>query len=334
LQFDLGNFQTEENKAKFFLAQISSLVPGGPYFNTNFRGQAEGAKTAMMMLFLQTIDPRTEPFSSLPKDAETLVLVGIDGCFVAVDNLGKMDLHTGSFFAMINTTATLKKRMHYKNSTLFSATICRPTVSTSIKANPGQGDLITRSITIEVAPLPDPKKDKKIFKKSRVAKGEIEADAAAIFGGLLDILVLCLGSLDNDENEKHRMGEAVCWARAGETAASFEAGTLEKYLEKDKAKATVNAVEASPLHAAFSDFANSLAHENTYFHGPLSKLIEKLRGFQTNTVESKKAGGVSMGQKLPEIQKALAPLGVTVARTEKQCGDTKSRGLWWTVIPG
>src|SRR5262245_51584098 len=251
-----------------FVLIISWLLAGlrdhGPYPVLVVIGEQGSAKSTLMEILRNIIDPNVACLRAPPKDEEDLYITATLSHVLPFDNLGRLPEWLSDALARIATGIAFAKRKLFTDmdETLLAAE--RPIAINSIVDVVGAADLGDRSIFIT-----PPVIEKTRRKDRKEIRQAFRHEHPAILGALLDFVAHGLKVLPDVSNtEWPRMADFARWATACETAfttrdafkAAYEAnriGAINVLLEGDTVASAVLQL-ALPCAGRSSDILNAL----------------------------------------------------------------------------
>jgi hypothetical protein len=251
-----------------FILVVSWLLAAfrdhGPYPVLVVIGEQGSAKSTLMEILRNIIDPNVACLRAPPKDEEDLYITATLSHVLPFDNLGRLPEWLSDALARIATGIAFAKRKLFTDMDETLLTAEKPIAINSIVDVVGAADLGERSIFITPPFIEKSKrKDKKEIRKA------FRREHPAILGALLDIVAHGLKVLpDVDNTEWPRMADFARWATACETAftardtfeaayAANRAGAVNVLLEGDTVASAVLQLSL-PCAGRSSDILNAL----------------------------------------------------------------------------
>lgn len=302
------NLSHNENWRLVVAWLLVALRPRGPYPVLVIYGEQGSAKSTLVRVLRDLVDPNTAALRTTPREERDLVIAATHSWLMARDNLSHLPdwrsealcrLATGSGFATreLSTDA---------DETIFAAQ--RPLVLNGIEEVATRGDLLDRAIILYLPTIPDDRrKDEKVFWR------EFEQARPQIRGALLDIVSSALQHLPTTTlSRKPRMADFALWACAAADACGW---TAQDFLDAYKGvREAVHelTLEASPLGPLVHDFAQ----QHSPWEGTASELLTAL---ETPVQGRIPAGGTT-------TQAPPAGKGVTMQAPKVGSDVTKQKG--------
>lgn len=280
----------------------------GPYPLLMLHGEQGSAKSTTARMLRSLIDPHASPLRAEPKDVDALMIAATSGWVPTFDNLSTVAPWLSDALSRLATGGGLSKRMLFTDGDEYILDAMRPVIVTGIAELATRGDLLDRSILLELPLIPE---------RSRRTEAQLwarfERDRPAILGGLLDALSFALAFESLTILDRlPRMADFARWVAAAEPALGWEHGAFLDAYAVNRASAHEVAVDSSPVA--------SMVRGLGPFEGTSAELLELLdKRMGVERVESltraklwpKSARG--LGDALRRAAPNLRALGVEVA---------------------
>ncbi|MCK9571443.1 bifunctional DNA primase/polymerase [Candidatus Pacearchaeota archaeon] len=182
----------------------------GPYAHLYLRGTQGTAKSYMMACLKAISDPSAAIKRRVPKsERDTAIALGSESipCF---DNLSGISDPIADLFCVASTGGVSTQRALFTDDEEAIIPIHCPIISNGIDDLGQRGDLLDRTMVIDLDPIPDQKR-----KPEKIIEAEIASAKSSLLGALLDMTVLGLqkvGSVKLDNLP--RMADFAEWAYA------------------------------------------------------------------------------------------------------------------------
>jgi Bifunctional DNA primase/polymerase, N-terminal len=243
---------------------LAAFRDHGPYPILVVIGEQGSAKSTLMEILRNIIDPNVACLRAPPKDEEDLYITATLSHVMPFDNMGRLPEWLSDALARIATGIAFAKRKLFTDMDETLLTAEKPIAINSIIDIVGAADLGERSIFITPPTIEKNKrKDKKEIKKA------FRREHSVILGALLDIVAHGLKALpDVTDTEWPRMADFARWATACETAftergafkaayAANRTGAINVLLEGDGVASAVLQL-ALPCAGRASDILTAL----------------------------------------------------------------------------
>ncbi len=224
---------------------VGTMAPDGPYPLLGLHGEMGVAKSSAARTLRGLIDPNVAPLRSEPRDERDLMIAASNGRIVALDNVSHLPPSLSDALCRLATGGGFATRELYSDSeeVIFSET--RPAILTGIGEVATRGDLIDRSITVTLEPIPEGDRLTEATLRIRFADRAPHA-----FGALLTAASTALGRLHEvDLQRLPRMADHARWVEAAAPALGWEPGEYIDTFDAMRKSAVETALEASPLTA-------------------------------------------------------------------------------------
>jgi hypothetical protein len=199
------NFSSTDDLALIAGWLVVTMQPRGPYPLLVLQGEQGTAKSTAAKFLRSIIDPHKAPIRTPSRDDRDLILAAVNGWMMMLDNVSGLPNWLSDALARIATGIGFSTRKLYSDSEETVIAISRPICINGIDDCITRGDLLDRSIIMNLEPIPGQKRmlEKKYWNKFRIYH-------AAILGSLCDALST---SIDNEKVIEHsdlpRMADAT-----------------------------------------------------------------------------------------------------------------------------
>jgi hypothetical protein len=228
---------------------LAAVSPQGPYPILILNGEQGSAKSTISRLLRELVDPSFAPLRSLPKSERDLIIAAKNNWCLAFDNISRIPDWLSDAFCRLSTGGGLSTRELYTDSEEAIFNVTRPIILNGIDDLATRGDLVDRSIIINL-----PRINGNSRKLERDIKREFEADKPKILGALLNLLSGILAAKDLFKcNSYSRMADFEHWICAAEIGAEcknerfWKPGTFSSAYNQNRERASINCLDAEPL---------------------------------------------------------------------------------------
>ena len=242
---------TDEHYPLVLASLVAYLRPVGPYPVLCLHGEQGSGKSTQAKMLRLLIDPNTAPIRSEPKEPRDLMIAANNGWLIALDNLSHVPSWLSDCLCRLSTGGGFSTRTLYENDeeTIFDAT--RPVILTGIEELATRGDLIDRSLLVNLPVIPE---------HHRRPEAELWAEfnqaLPRIFGALLDAVSGAIRNLPTTKLDRlPRMADFALWSTAAEPALGLSAGEFIAAYTGNRETANVSVLECSPVAKYIFDVA-------------------------------------------------------------------------------
>lgn len=285
---------------------VAALLPGAPFPILSLTGTAGSAKSTTAKMLRSLGDPSRSPLRAPSRDVTDLMVSATSGWICAYDNLSEISPTMSDALCRLSTGGGLGRRQLYTDSDEIVLDATRPVILTSIASAVTRGDLLSRSIILDLPRIPAKgRRDEEALWKA------FENDRPKLLGALLELTAGVLARIDKIKlDSMPRMADFARVGVAVEQVLGWPAGSfLAAYLTNVSA-GDVIAVEHSPIGAAIQAVA-----VDGGFEGKVGDLLERITRENPDAVtrgrEWPKAPR-GLTAELKRIGPNLAELGVIV----------------------
>jgi hypothetical protein len=231
---------------------VQALRPRGPYPILCFQGEQGSAKSTTARVVRSLVDPNGAPLRSEPREARDLMIMATNAWTVSFDNLSHLPPWLSDALCRLATGGGFSIRELYSNDEEQIFDAMRPVILTSIEDLATRGDLLERSLLLNLPTIPESRR-----RTEEDHWRAFEEARPRILGALLDVVSAAMRNLPSVRLDGlPRMADFAKWVAAAESALGWERGAfLQAYRGNVKA-------------------ANDLALEDSPVVAPLRQLIE------------------------------------------------------------
>ena len=273
---DLRPYLNIGDKADFVLVVawlLACFRQRGPFPALNVNGEQGSAKTLLLWLLRNLVDPNTAPLRSEPKEVRDLIISAMNSWVQAFDNLSHVPPWLSDALCRLLTGGGFATRELYsdREEVVFEAQ--RPVAINGIVDLATRPDLLDRSITITLSAIAeDQRKDEKTLRR------EFEAARPRILGALLNAVAFGLANEANVCLKRlPRMADFAIWVSACELGLGWPAGTFLAAYSANRASANDVAIEAciiGPVLQAFMAARDTWQGTSTELLAELEKVAD------------------------------------------------------------
>ena len=263
------NVESEDQRLLLAAWLVAALYPSGPYVVLEITGAQGSAKSTTARVLRSLVDPSTVPLQPPPNSERDLMIAAKNTWVLCFDNLRKLPSSFSDMICRLSTGGGLRVRKLYTDDEEVLVNVVRPVILTSIKGVVSEGDLIDRSIRIDLPAIPETSRlteadFRESFKESR----------QRIFGALVSILSDVLRVLPEIKlDSSPRMADFARIGVATEQALGMPEGSFLESYRNNRVDGIFSKLDDDPLARAIL----SLAREKEVWHGTASSLSKELR---------------------------------------------------------
>lgn len=245
---------------------VGAMAPDGPYPLLVLYGEQGSAKSSTSRRLRSVIDPARTETRETPKNTHDLAIAA-RGCWVlAYDNLSYLRGEMSDAMCRLATGGGFGTRRLYSDSEEMTFYAKRPLILNGIEEVATRGDLLSRSIVLQLPTL-------ETVRDERTLNAEWAEAHPAILGALLDATVKALAGWESADlgGRAPRMADFARWVVASKAVPGF----LDLYaINRDDA---INAeIDSSPFASALMDFAREMGEWEGRARDLLDRLSERL----------------------------------------------------------
>lgn len=203
---------------------VGCFHPTGPYALLQLCGEQGTAKSSLQRLIHDIVDPQIGVGATLPKDSKDLLVTAQFRRLVSFDNVDALDRKTSSLLCMLVTGAASAVRQLYSNDQQSVLTAKRPCILTSITNVVTAGDLLDRTLTLILPPIPPENRRSEFAIEQELRKDGVRG---RIFGYILDGVVAAIANHASiKRDDMPRLADLFSWATAAERGLGLKDGAV------------------------------------------------------------------------------------------------------------
>jgi hypothetical protein len=266
---DLRAFaNVDDDNLPFLLAwMVSCLVrPGLATPIAVLTGPAGSAKSSLLQLVVDLLDPKAGLRAGMPSKEDDLVVAAHQGAVVSFDNASTL-AKLSDELCRLATGGGLRKRTLYTDKDVTAIDVIRPVIIAGIDPTVYQQDLIERLLVIELR-RPERRIDDETLEKM------ISAARPRLLGYLLSLVSAVLPHYDRIQADGIRM---VGFAKVGEVVANQLGHPAGWFTERYREMLVESAEDGADADCVFQLLVLLAANETQRFAATSGELLDKLR---------------------------------------------------------
>jgi len=267
----LSCLNTREEDRLLFMVYVATLfIPDIPHAVLMLHGPQGSAKSTLMTLLKDLLDPSAIGVSALPKDERELIQA-LDHTYLAYfDNVGSLPDWVSDALCRATTGTGFSKRQLYTDDDDIIYRLQRPVGINSINVAAQRPDLLDRSLLIGLEQIPETKR-----RTMTDVRAEFSREQPSILGGFLDVVVKALNMPEPKLDRTYRMADFVSWGyRMAEALGRSGEEFIEAYGENVRQQAE-EAVRADVLAEALLAYLE--ACKDKKWKGTATTLLNDLK---------------------------------------------------------
>jgi len=251
-----------------FLIQCLRLK--GPHPLLVISGVQGSGKTTLSKLIQLLVDPSKVEERPLPTSARDLMIAAEDSHLLSFGNLDRMSNNMSDSLARLSTGGSHTTRQLYTDGKQYVMSAMRPVILNGINGIVGRPDLQSRSILLELAPIPQDRRESLTDLMAR-----FEKDRPFILGALLDALSRGLANLASTKLSKlPRMADFALFIAAAELGDDPDKSRFVAVYNENQKRFSIASFESSPLAVLIGEFASS--QQDLKWRGTATELLSAL----------------------------------------------------------
>lgn len=304
LFLEFTTLKGKEEQCLFLVWLVSCFIPNIPHPILLLYGEKGAAKTTIMKLAKEIIDPSLIGLLSFPNRNE-LVQQLSHHYVVCYDNVRRILPEDADLLCRAVTGLAASKRKLYSDDDDFLYNFRNCIAINGINVVAQTPDLLDRSILVEVQRIePEERREESEINQ------EFEKNRSAILGGIFDAVCLAMKIYPNlSIGYLPRMADFAKWAYAISEALGYGGGFFMKAYEENAKKQNEEALEAEPVAVAIVkllEYKKEWEGTPTDLYVALTELIENLGIDRRVWIKTPNV----LGRKLREVKSNLKVKGI------------------------
>ena len=322
--WEFVNIRDKRDRRLLTAALIGMVRASGPFVIVMLYGEPGAAKSTTTRICRMLVDPNAADVRSAPRESRDVVITAKHSWVMAIDNVSSIPEWLSDALCRLATGGGYAARSLYTDSDEHVVDVMRPTIITGITEVAERGDLLDRTLGIELEPV-----------RRRVTERELYADferaRPAVLGALLDAVAAAHAGVETVELlELPRMADFAAFATAAETHLGWKAGQVVEDLTANRAH-----LNELPLdHSVVVPAIKKIVKDNFELFGTATEILVALNataqeldeGWQRHRGWPKTAA--DLGRELARLAPNLRATGICTEKLPRTPG-MGTRG--WTI---
>lgn len=233
-------------------------------------GEQGVAKSTSARMLRSLVDPNVAMLRSAPKDERDLAIAAKNNWVVVFDNLSGLPVWFSDALCRVSTGGGYATRALYENDEEAIFDIQRPVILTGIDEVATRGDLVDRSLLVELPRIPESQR-----REEKELWADFHRRQPAILGALLNTVV---GAMRAEPSvrlaHKPRLADFAVWVSAAEPALGWEQGSFMATYTRNRQSANALTLEASPVATTIVSLMDG--EQSGAWHGTVKGLLTAL----------------------------------------------------------
>lgn len=303
--WDFLNVGTQHERLLLMCWMLAAMLPDGPYPVLFVNGEYGSAKSTLVRLMRQLVDPSGADLRTIPRNEKELLKVAQHSRVLAFDNLSSLTRSMSDALCRISTGSGLAAESSaclYEETLM---TVMRPIVFNGIEEIVLEPDLLDRAISITLPHIPTDERrtEAELMKSFNAAKPRL-------FGALLTVLAKALHAKASLEIEHlPRMADFGMLGAAVTQALGHPAEYFTTVLEATRRDNDTMVIEACPTGRGIWHWASHVVTGGRVLEGRPSKVFKHI---QMNMTEDIAVTASQFSNRLRQIAPNLRRKGIKV----------------------
>ncbi len=220
---------------------VGCFHPAGPYSLLQVVGEQGTAKSSLMRLIHDLVDPQLAVGNTLPKDERDLLVSAQQRWLVSFDNVDALSRKLSSLLCMLVTGAASANRKLFTDADQAILRAKRPIIITAIANVVTASDLLDRTLTLVLPQIPSDSR-----KSEYAIAQELRRDGVRgrIFGYVLNGVAAALaGHAAIKRDDMPRLADFFSWATAAEQGLAIPPGSTIDAFKQQAAEESLHVEE-------------------------------------------------------------------------------------------
>jgi hypothetical protein len=271
------------------------------------QGNEGSGKSALSKNVIQPlIDPCLVGVQMLPASERDLAVIAQNAHLLCFDNVREFKRSVADILCVASTGGAISSRQLFSDADQHVLHLHVAMVLNGIHSFIDQPDLAQRCLPIQLRPI---SKEKRKLEAELVR--EFQADAPAIFRGLLDLIAKVFIHLPTAKaTSPERMMDFVLWLAAMEKAAGIPAGIYQAAYSEALNQGQRDSLQENTLASAVVEFAE---HIDDFWTGTPSELLAKLNKSLSAGMQRSRdwpQNAIALSKRLVPLQASLQSQGI------------------------
>lgn len=309
----------EEKDQRLTIAWLIGSLSDGPYPILVLNGEQGTGKSVFTKILRSLVDPNEAKTKSNPNEEKDLMIGAGNSWILAYDNVSSIPDWLSDSLCRIATGGGWATRALFTDDEETIIDVKRPIILNGISDIVTRGDLMSRSMIVNMPVIPDARKqtERKMMK-------DFEAVKPRILGAICEILQFTLSNIDNVQMPAFpRMADFAEWITAAEPALMWQRGSFLEIFTENQDNATNLIIEDSILANEVIDLVNN---SSKYWEGTAKELLSVLVSRSVTDDQAytyfQKLTPKTLSNELRRIAPVIRPNGIDITFIQ----NTRKRG--------
>ncbi|MCX7992043.1 MAG: hypothetical protein N2651_00080, partial [Fimbriimonadales bacterium] len=247
---------------------LGCYLPDVQYPILALSGPPGSGKTFATRILRQLVDPRSVPFSALPRDAGDLWAYAMGSYLLAFDNASRIDADLSDLLCGAATEGGAELRQYHTRLERVGVRFRRPVLLNGVPSLAQKSDLADRFITLELHPIPDSER-----RAETALRAEWEQVYPLVLGALLSGVASAIRHWGRIQIPLPRLGDFALWAAGGLRAYGVEPAQFLEWYTGNRLGTACDLADSSAL----CEGVRLLLADRDEWRGTPSELLTALR---------------------------------------------------------
>ncbi|MEC8664470.1 MAG: hypothetical protein VXY16_03255 [Pseudomonadota bacterium] len=291
----------DQNFTRVLAFMVSTLKPEEPYLLLIVQGEQGSGKSELSRGIKMTCDPSKAPKSRLPDNPADLSILAKDMQILVFDNLSGMSGKMSDALCALLTGSANAKRRLYTNDELHISYEAAPVIINGIAGIANRPDLLDRSISINLPPMPSGQR-----KTEAELRSNLDKLRPRLLGALFGLTSEALKNFDKTETPTSvRMADIGKWLIAAEPATDLAAGSFLAAIEDSQNEIIEESMFGNSIVIALINYLPAEGYD-----GKLGRLFHDLKAMQERYDPTFPKTAAHLSKALKRLRPAMKKIGI------------------------
>lgn len=296
------NFETDSDFQLLVAWLLTAYNPDIACPILTLQGEQGSAKSTNAKVLRSLIDPNGAMITPAPRNERDLVIQAQNSRVLCLDNLSGLKKWLSDALCRICTGTGFTTRRFYTNDEQEIFKIMRPIILNGIDDIATRGDLLDRSIVLNLPAIPAHKR-----RDERNFWSAFKQDQPTILAALYDVIAAGLAEPKPQFSELPRMADFAEWITRCEIALNWDNGSMIQAYNGNKDNAIETGLDGDYLASALIKILDGKSH----YEGTATNLVEKVKGVAPEVNEKYLPTTKTLKNRLTRLAPALRKIGIT-----------------------
>ena len=264
------NIETDENFVLLVAFLINCFNPTGPYLHLVVCGEPGTAKTTLLQIVKDIVDPADPSMHGEPNNTESVLIAARHSHLLCYDNLSRITQQTSDVLCRLSAGAAQMRRKLYSDGDPYVLKSRNPVAMNGIRDVATKGDLAERCLLLELTPIGRTER-----RDETVLLRDFEEARPRILGALFDGISAMLRNRKGLRLKGGpRMFDSAIAVTAAEEGVGFPKGAYLTAIQENQVASHTAALIAHPIGRVM--WRHFVENGNTPFEGTSTAFLKEI----------------------------------------------------------